>query len=137
MKLIKPLILFEIGGFIYIMIELIFRGHSHWTMFALGGYCFLYAGWQNERTEWEKPLWQQVLKVEIFIIVAEFVTGCVVNILLDWNIWDYSNMPFNLYGQICLLFALLWLPLSLVAIVLDDYLRYWLFGEEKPHYKKF
>jgi len=22
-----------------------------------------------------------------------------------------------------------------VAIVFDDYLRYWFFGEEKPHYK--
>ena len=44
-------------------------------------------------------------------------------------------MPFNLLGQICLPFAVAWLALAAVAIVLDDYLRYWLFGEEKPRYR--
>ena len=43
-------------------------------------------------------------------------------------------MPGNFLGQICPQFTLAWLALSLVGIVLDDYLRYWLFREEKPHY---
>lgn len=135
MKTIKPFVLFGIGGFVYVLIELLWRGKSHWTMFILGAVCFLYAGWQNEHTEWEKPLWQQLLQVDLFITAIEFVTGCIVNIWLEWGVWDYSNLPLNLCGQVCLLYILLWLPLSLIAIILDDYLRYWLFKEEKPHYK--
>ena len=46
-------------------------------------------------------------------------------------------MPFNLLGQICLPFTLLWVALSIVAVVLDDWLRYWLFGEDRPTYTLF
>lgn len=136
-RAIKPLILFIIGGLTYILIELLWRGYSHWTMFLLGGLCFLFAGFQNEYVEWEYPLWKQILRVDIFIVIAEFGTGCIVNLWLKWNVWDYSNLPFNLLGQVCLLFALLWIPISAIAIVFDDYLRYWLFNEEKPRYKLF
>lgn len=81
------------------------------------------------------PLWKQIGIGEIVVLALEFITGCIVNIWLGWNIWDYSSLPFNILGQICLPFAILWIPLILVVIVLDDYLRYWWFDEEKPHYK--
>lgn len=136
-RAIKPLILFGIGGLTYYLIEILWRGYSHWTMFLLGGICFLYAGIQNEYVTWEYPLWKQILRVDIFILIAEFLVGCIVNLWLEWHVWDYSNMPLNLFGQICLPFALLWIPISAVAIVFDDYLRFWLFGEEKPRYKLF
>lgn len=42
--LIKYLILFLIGGFVYISIELLWRGHTHWSMFILGGVCFILLG---------------------------------------------------------------------------------------------
>lgn len=71
----------------------------------------------------------------IVVTILEFICGCVINLWLNWGVWDYSNMPFNLLGQICLPFSLLCIILSSVAIVADDWLRYWLFGEEKPHYK--
>lgn len=134
-KIIKPLILFAIGGFIYVIIELLYRGRSHWTMFLLGGLCFLYAGEQNEHTDWDCPLVLQSIKVALVITLLEFLCGLIVNIWLVWNVWDYSNMPFNLLGQICLPFSLLWIVVGTIAIILDDYLRYWIFGEEKPHYK--
>ena len=38
-------------------------------------------------------------------------------------------------GQICPQFSFLWLWISLAGIVLDDWLRYWLFGEERPRYR--
>ena len=135
MNKLKSCILFLIGGLIYILIEIVWRGHSHWTMCILGGLCFLYAGYQNERIEWNYPLLLQALRVTIFIVVMEFITGCIVNIWLGWDVWDYSDLPLNLYGQICLYYAILWYGLSIVAIVLDDYIRYWLFSEDKPHYK--
>lgn len=134
-KIIKPLILFAIGGFLYVCIELLYRGRSHWTMFILGGLCFLYAGEQNERTDWDYPLILQSIKVATAITLLEFLCGLIVNIWLGWNVWDYSDIPFNLLGQICLPFSLLWLIVGTVAIILDDYLRYWIFKEEKPHYR--
>ena len=136
-RLSKPLILFLIGGALYIVIELMWRGRSHWTMFFLGGICFLYAGMQNEYTEWDKPLTFQSVQAALFITATEFITGCIVNLWLGWHVWDYSELPFNLLGQICLPFSILWIFVGTAAIILDDYLRYWIFDEEKPHYNIF
>lgn len=119
----------------YYIVELLFRGYSHWSMFILGGMCFYYAGIQNEYVSWNYPLWKQLIKVESFVLISEFITGCIVNLWLGWNVWDYSNLAGNILGQTSWQFALLFLPLCLVAIILDDYLRYWLFKEEKPYYK--
>lgn len=134
-KLSKYIFLFMIGGSMYYIVELLFRGYSHWSMFILGGMCFYYAGIQNEYVSWNYPLWKQLIKVESFVLISEFITGCIVNLWLGWNVWDYSNLAGNILGQTSWQFALLFLPLCLVAIILDDYLRYWLFKEEKPYYK--
>lgn len=135
MRYVKPFILFGIGGFLYYAIEILWRGYSHWTMFILGGLCFILVGFINE---WFKfPLVKQMFLSSVIITVLEFICGCIVNLLLHWNIWDYSELPFNVLGQICLPYSVLWFFLSAFAIILDDYLRYWLFGEEKPEYKLF
>lgn len=134
---IKYAILLFIGGFLYYGIEILWRGYSHWTMFLLGGICFIYAGIQNENISWNIPLWKQILNVDIFVLTLEFITGCIVNIWLKLNIWDYSNLKYNILGQSSLLFAFLFLPLCFIAIILDDYIRYWFFKEEKPKYRLF
>ncbi len=71
----------------------------------------------------------------LIITALEFTTGLIVNVWLKMDIWDYSNLPYNFMGQICLFYSFLWFLVSSVAIVMDDYLRYKLFQEEKPHYK--
>lgn len=136
-QLFKHSILWLIGGLIYILIEMLWRGRTHWTMFILGGICFVGIGLINELRSWQMPLYQQTLISAVLITVMEFITGCTVNLLLKWEVWDYSNIPFNILGQICVLFMLLWIILSVVAIILDDWLRYWLFGEQRPVYKLF
>ena len=133
--LLKNAVLYSVGGIIYYLIEILWRGHSHWTMCLLGGFCFLCIGLINEFFTWEIKIWKQAIYGTALITVLEFFSGCIINIWLGWNVWDYSNVPFNVLGQICLPYIILWFPLTIVGIVLDDYLRYWLFNEEKPHYK--
>lgn len=99
MKKLRPLILFGIGGLIYVLIELIARGRSHWSMFIVGGLAFFLIGCINEKCR-KMPLVRQMLIGAIVITALEFVCGCIVNLWLGWNVWDYSNMPFNLLGQI-------------------------------------
>ena len=66
---------------------------------------------------------------------AEFAAGCVLNLWLGLGVWDYTDMPFNLMGQICLPFSAAWIVVSAAAILLDDWLRWQLYGEDKPHYR--
>ena len=133
----KHLILGTIGGLIYVLLELIWRGYSHWTMFILGGTCFVLLGLINEILDWDTPLTLQMLIGCTVITVLEFITGCVVNLWLGWNVWDYSDIKFNILGQISLFSSIGWYFISLVGITLDDWLRYRLFGEKKPRYKLF
>lgn len=131
---LKYLFLFGVGGGAYVAIELIFRGKTHWTMAIVGGICFILCGLLNEIFSWKSAIWYQMLVCSLIITAVEFVSGVILNICLGLEIWDYSNVPFNVLGQICLPFTVLWFFLSAAAIILDDYLRYWFFGEEKPHY---
>ena len=132
--LIKILILFLIGGTIYYCTEMLCRGHSHYSMFILGGIDFLLIGAINEYIDWNMKLLHQAIIGSGIITITEFITGYIVNLKLHLEIWDYSNLPLNILGQICLPFSLLWIAVSLLAIILDDYIRYWIFDEEKPHY---
>jgi len=133
--IIKYMTLLLTGGGLYVLVELIWRGRSHWTMFLLGGLCFISIGLINEIIPWDMPLWQQIIIGAGIITALEFLTGCIVNLWLGWDVWDYSGLPGNILGQICPQFFLLWVPIALVAIVLDDWLRYWRWDEERPHYK--
>lgn len=129
------LFLFYFYGATYVTIEVFFREHSHWTMFLLGAICGILIGKLNERVPWNIPIWLQMLAGGCIVTALEFVWGYVLNIVLQLNLWDYSNMWGNFMGQICPLFSLAWCLISGVAIVLDDYLKYWFFDEEKPKYK--
>lgn len=133
--LMEYLLMFFIGGLFYYATEVLVRGYSHYTMLIAGGVIFILIGLENQRIRWDWALTSQMFLSCITITVCEFICGLIVNVWLGMNVWDYSMKPYNLLGQICLLNSVLWFFYSIVAIVLDDYLRYWLFGEEKPHYK--
>ena len=131
----KYFILGIIGGAVYVLLEMLWRGFSHWTMFLLGAVCFILIGLVNEVFEWDTPLILQMFCGCAIITALEFITGCIVNLWLGWDVWDYSQYKFNILGQISLHSSVGWYFLSLVGIFLDDWLRYKLFGEEKPRYK--
>ena len=105
--------LFLLGGGGYVGLELLWRGRSHVSMFAAGGICFLLLG-RLQRTRLA-PAVQCILGAGI-ITAVELLTGLLVN--RTYRVWDYRQMPFNFLGQICLPFSLLWLPVSLGAMVL-------------------
>ena len=131
----KYLFLGIIGSIIYMSLEILWRGYTHWTMGILGGICFICLGLINELLSWETPLVLQMFIGSIIITILEFITGCIVNLWLGLNVWDYSGLSGNILGQTCPQFALLFLPLSAIAIVIDDFVRWKWFGEEKPRYK--
>lgn len=130
------LFLFLCGGLIYCLIEILFRGRTHWSMYILGGLCFVIIGLLNEYFK-KMPLVSQMLISSVVITVLEFITGCIVNLWLGLGVWDYSNQPYNLCGQICLLFTNLWFMLSLLGIFLDDLIRHKLFHKKMPKYHVF
>ena len=132
---LKMIVLLLIGCTVYFCIEVLWRGYSHWTMALVGGLCFIAIGAINEYIPWEMGFVQQCFIGACNVTGIEFVAGLILNVWLELGIWDYSNLPFNIMGQVCLPFFFAWVALSAVAIVVDDYLRYWLFNEEKPHYQ--
>lgn len=134
MKILKKAVLFAIGGLIYVLIEIGFRGYSHPAMFFVGGLCFILVGDLNNVLPWEMAFWKQMIIGGAIITGVELVSGIILNLVLKWNVWDYSKMPLNFLGQICLPFTLAWIGLSAVAITLDDFLRYLWFDEKFPHY---
>lgn len=134
-QILKLFFLFLVGGLFYVLMEWLWRGYSHVSMFILGGVCFVLIGGINEFFPWELGFIWQMLWGAVIVTGLEWLVGVVVNIWLGLGVWDYSNLPLNFMGQICLPFSFIWMLLSGVAIVMDDYLRFWLFGEEKPHYK--
>lgn len=133
---LKYLTLFLVGGAFYYAMEVLFRGYSFLAMVGCGGLCFIICGVINEKSRC-MPLVLQQLIAASGITVIEFIFGLILNVWLGLNMWDYSNMPGNILGQICPQFMVLWFFLSAVGIILDDVIRWRLFGEEKPHYHLF
>ena len=127
-KIIKNFTLFCTGGLGYGMIELMWRGGTHISMFFAGGICFFIIGSLDE-FEYKPSLWTQAVLSGALITAVEFLSGLLVNLLLGLDVWDYSGLPMNVMGQICLPFSALWVLLSVPAIYLEDYLRHVLFLE--------
>lgn len=136
-KLLKHLVLLCVGGGLYVVIELLWRGYTSPWMFLVGGICFILVGLINEVLPWDMNFVYQVLLGSVLILIVEFISGMVLNRWLGLAIWDYSEQPFNICGQVCLAFWFAWLPLTCVAIVLEDILHWKWFGEERPHYRFF
>ncbi|MBP1737131.1 MAG: hypothetical protein H6Q60_1012 [Oscillospiraceae bacterium] len=140
-RLIRSIFLFTLGGGIYSILEMMFKlilfqgGVIHWSMFLAGGLVFVELASISDVFPWDMPLLLQGVIGSVIITVTELIFGIYFNIYLGMGIWDYSSLPFNLCGQICLPFSLLWIALSIVAVLLNGWLSYRLFGKERPHYK--
>lgn len=133
------LLLWIIGGFVYVLIELAYRGRSHWSMAVVGGLCFIAIGDLNENnfpgSLRAKTFEGMVILGALETTFIEFVSGVIINMILHWDVWDYSNTPFNVLGQICLPFTLIWMFIAAIAIIVDDFLRHVLFMKPFTKYR--
>ena len=136
-NILKYFTLFIIVGISYYFIEIIYRGYSHFSMIIVGGICFVLIGAINEFSNKEVPLLLQMILAVLIVDTIELISGIIINKVLLLNVWDYSNLRFNLLGQISLRSSIAWFFLSLLAIYMDDLLRYLLFSEQIPKYKFF
>ena len=117
------------GGTVYVCIELLWRGRSHWSMFLDSGLCAALIGMLDE---WAPglPLSAQALLGACVITGSELVFGFLFN--RAYAVWDYRPLQPNFLGQICLCYFTLWIPLSAAAVLADDALRLLLFREPFP-----
>lgn len=120
-KAVENLILFLFGGAIYSTIEVVFRGYTHWSMTVTGGLCLLIL-YRRFTARPHEPLMMKCLFGAIVITSLEFIAGCIVNLWLGWDVWDYSGLMFNLFGQICLPFSVIWFFITIPAAALSDFL---------------
>ena len=101
------LTVFLLGGCAYGLLEVLYRGHTHWTMLLTGGACALTLFYLRE---WllVQPLAVSALAGAIIITVYELAVGLLVNVKFGWHVWDYSGQPGNVLGQICPTFTAIW-----------------------------
>ena len=125
--------LIMIMGAFYMVLEGLWRGWTDISMSVVGGLCGFLIGRLNEQPAFHnRKMWEQCLIGTFIVLLIEFVSGMILNVYLGLAIWDYSNTWGNIYGQICIPYAILWFLVIPAAIYVDDYLRYSLFREEKP-----
>ena len=120
MKIWKNAVLFYIGGCGYMVLELLFRGRTHGSMFLAGGACFLLVGLLG-RARPRLPRFLLPLAGAMIITAVELGVGLMVN--REWTVWDYRNQWGNFCGQICPLFCALWMPVSILAMGLYEALE--------------
>ena len=107
---------FAFGGAVYGAVETLWRGHTHPTMLFVGGFCFFVMYRINLKM---RPNAIRAAFIGGAVITsAELLSGCVLNLWLGLNVWDYSGLRFNLAGQICLLYSFFWMLLSVPAFAL-------------------
>ncbi|MEG1870251.1 MAG: hypothetical protein RR205_05315 [Oscillospiraceae bacterium] len=118
----NDVIVFSIGAVCYGMTEILYRGYTHWTMVLTGGLCLLLSYIFNSNNKNTSYIYRCVV-VWLIILISEFLVGCIVNLWLGWNVWDYSREPFNFMGQICLMFSFLWLLMSIFIVQICNLLE--------------
>lgn len=122
-------LVYALGAFLYGLIEITWRGYTHWSMALTGGAALLALYMLDTRMQ-AKPLLLKCLAGAAIITALEFAVGIFVNRMMHWNVWDYSAQPLNLLGQICPLFSLIWYFLCIPGYFLCGLIR------RKLHFQK-
>lgn len=111
----KYIFLFIFGGFGYGLLEILFRGFTHWSMIITGGSALLILYLINQSLS-KTPLLIKALSGSLAITVTEFTVGIIVNKVYSFGVWDYTGTPGNILGVITPVFSLCWFAVSLVML---------------------
>lgn len=117
-KFKEYLFCFMFGAVAYGLTEILFRGYTHWTMLLAGGtvmtlFCLI------NKTE-SMNIFLKCFVGSLVITSIELAFGLVVNIRMGWNVWDYSDKPLNILGQICPYFSIGWFFISILGFTFCD-----------------
>lgn len=121
MKFTQYIFTFLMGYFLYAFVEVAGRGYTHWTMCLTGGFVLTIIYIISSRPA--MTLIRCCVIGAAAITAIEFVVGIFDNIIMGWHVWDYSKLPFNIMGQICPIFSLLWGILCIPAFYLCRFIR--------------
>lgn len=103
----KNLLLFSVGGLGYGLLEILWRGSTHWSMLLTGGGCLMLLDRLDMRHQGEW-LFLRCIRGSVLITFVEFLVGIIVNRVFQMDVWDYSAQRGNIAGQICPLYSILW-----------------------------
>ena len=137
---VLSMLLWTWGGTVYFLLEVAYKTATgsperiSWTMLVLAIVLCIPVERAGYQLPWACPLWLQAMACAALVTLVEFIAGCVLNLWIGLDIWDYSDIPFNLLGQICLPFSLAWWVLCFAFIPVFDWLRWAVIGGEKPKY---
>lgn len=123
-RLRTDITVFLIGAFFYGVIEILWRGYTHPAMLLLGGICLSFIYFAELYLAKKYSVVVRGFLYSAIITLLEFACGLVVNVALKLEVWNYSDLPYNYMGQICLAFSLLWFVLALICCFLCRVLRY-------------
>ncbi len=132
MRAIKCFAIFSFGGLAYGLAEIFWRGQTHVSMFFVGGLCYLLISAIDSLPLFGGSLLPEAPLCALAVTAVEFASGVLINLRLGLEVWDYSDLPLNVMGQICLPFSLIWLWLSVPAAMSARLLKNYLFGEPLP-----
>ena len=124
---------FFVGAAVYPVIELMWRGYTHYTMALLGGICMLSLHFINMSFE-DCNIFLRAVLGALMISAWELLFGTVLNLLLGLDVWDYSSHRFNLFGQICAPYTFLWFLLCFPAFFVSRYMH--IFFEKRKRKEK-
>ena len=113
---------FIIGAIGYAAIEIIWRGFTHWSMMIAGGLCFMLFSVVAERLK-KNNMFTKAVVCAIGVTAIEFIFGIILNLWLKMDVWNYNDIPFNILGQICPIFTVLWAGIAIAFLPLADVLN--------------
>lgn len=138
-NLYKNGILFIVGFCLYITIEVLFRGFSYPLMGICAGLLVVILDKINNHISWDMDILAQSSIGMLLVTFMEYIIG---SLFLKTDLlpvmWDYSNLPLNYKGIICVPFSIAWIGLSFIGILVADSINYYVFAESPcPYYKLF
>lgn len=133
---LRYVVLAILGFSLYCGIEILFRNQSYRVSGLMGMVALLLLDGINDRISWDIPLVVQCGMGGLLITLMELLVGLADKFIWHIGMWDYSNIPLNFMGVICVPFTIAWCFLSVVGILVADSINYYMFHlDPQPYYR--